>query len=269
MQESFEIIENQQPIAEVEQSSRNIGLIALKGSVVGLAAASWAFQIGPWNEALRVDQGTKVLEDTLSATGVALTVGGITAGVELTSASLIAAGLNSGNKLTDWLKKRKKGKKMLEEAEEAASTNDASYGFKDLATDIGLSMGAGAGVVTVRHHLKEDNPRLSKDLMVGAIATVPVTALSGFVGYTAAQSIITGGESDWFASDLIVDYGTSNKFWMSLLAVFYGAVYAKKGLNHIRQKINKKKISEFGNIETIDNEESPIKQTPKRKDYQI
>lgn len=238
------------PIQE-QSRLRRLGSMALGGAIVGLAAASWGFQIGPWNEALRVDQATKVLEETFDPNQAALTVAGITAAVELTSASLIAFGLNTGNGLINWFKNRKKGKEMIDEAEEAASDkeNKASK-LGSLATDTALSMAGGAGVVTVRHHIKDkvNDKRLGKDLLIGAAATAPVTALSGFVGYTAAKSIVTAGESDWFGSEYVVKYGTSNKFWMSALAVGYGVFYAWKGINKLKNR--NKGTEEIGEEDT-------------------
>lgn len=239
----LQAIEGQHVIETVEQSSRlrQLGTAALTGTIVGLAAASWVFQVGPWNEAFRVDQATKVLEETLDPNAATLTVAKITAAVELTSASLIALGLNSGNRLTDWFKNKKKGREMLDEVDTSIQESEEREKSKgkslisklgSIASDFGLSMAGGAGLVTIKHHRRAEDAdsRLAKDIAVGAAATLPVTALSGLVAYTASKIIVTGGEYSWPGSDLVVEYGTSNKFWMGLLAVGYGLKYGIKAI---------------------------------------
>ncbi len=216
-----------------ESTLGKVGKVAITSSALG----SWAFQIGPWNEALRIDQATRVLQDTYDSVAVAGRVGLITAGIEITSASLISLGLNSDIGIVERMKDWKKGREFVHDAEDSTEKSKSSR-IGGLASDIALSMGGGAGIVTVKHHLNSENNSLAKDMAVSTVATVPVVALSTSVAYLASESVLTAGESDTWFSEAVVNYGTSNKFWLGLLAVGYGSVFVKNEIVNAKNFIS-------------------------------
>ncbi len=210
------------------------------GILVGAAATSLILEQSPLNEAFRATVGLNVLQQTESAVAVGVVVFGVTAAIEMVPATLISLGLNANSESVDKLKAR--FSKKAEEEVTLSQTSDSASLLKkitDSSQDTAIALGVGAGLVTVRRHMADPDPSLSKDLKNSAGATGVVAGVSGFIGYLAAGGI-THAEKVGLETpaEYVVDYGTDPLFWMSALGVGYGVYFAKKGFDKFRQRNN-------------------------------
>lgn len=205
----------------------------IAGAVIGAGAvASWIFEIGPANEALRTNIALDVLENTSSPNAVATTLTAVTMGIEVGAATLVAGGFHfSGDKIIDKVRRFKFIDKKFKEIEEKQSEMDGKGKVASVSEDALTSLGFGAAIVVARHYFKDKlrgrQHVLSRNILKGVAAATPPALMTGAVGKIASETIIAGGEADLGpVSEFIVDYGTNNAFWMgalgSMMALKYG-----------------------------------------------
>lgn len=217
-------------------------------ATVAAAGASLIFEQSPLNEAARVNIGLDVLQTTQSAPAVGVTIAAVTAGIEMTSSGLISLGLHSEGGAVQKLKQRlsKKSQTALEQSDEEESQvlSEEAYTLfgtiADKTANVGIALGLGAGLVTVKEHMRDDDPTLKKDLATSAKASGVVAGVSGGIGYLAAGGIRHANDTILETpAEIFVDYGTDTKFWIGALAVGYGGYFAKKGIQSVAERFKK------------------------------
>jgi len=214
--------------------------------VVAAAGASLLFEQSPANEALRINVGLDVLQGTQSSVAVGATIAAVTAGIEMGSSSLISLGLHAKGGAVQRLKSRLTGKNKdavkAEANTDSGSVENVSILGKvaDKGANVGIALGLGAGLVTMKEHVRDPDPTLAKDLKTSAKAAGIVSAVSGAIGYLAAGGI-SHAQGTIFErpAELFVDYGTDTKFWVGALAVGYGVAFVKKRISAFRTRGDK------------------------------
>jgi len=233
----------QESVISSEELQSGIFAKAARAAVVGMAGASLLFEQSPLNEALRINWGLDVLQSTGSATAVGLTIFGITAAIEGASSGLITAGLHSNEGAVQRFKEKMSSSKdtdTTEPVDEVVKKHTVLGRLASAGADIGIALGLGAGLVTMKHHMTDPNPSISKDIKTSIKATTAVAGVSGMIGYLAAGGIANAEKLGLERpAQLLVDYGTDTKFWMTLLAVGYGVHFLKKGVQKIRSRQQK------------------------------
>lgn len=209
------------------RSSNAIILTAAGGSVV--------FEQSPLNEALRVNVALDVLQGTGSSLAVGATVFGITAAIEGVSSGLITAGLHAEGEGVKKLKDRLKGKKNKNQETVSEAKKVGFLGkMANFGSDVAVSLGLGAGIVTAKRHIASQNPTLKEDIKNSAKATTYVSTVSGGIGYLASGGIANAAKIGMETpAQYIIDYGTDTKFWMGVLVVGYGGYGLKRGVEHL------------------------------------
>jgi len=215
------------------------GITAL---TIAAAGGALVFEQSPLNEALRINVGLEVLRDTSSAAAVGLAVASLTAVIEMVPSALISVGLNSDGGTISKLKARLSRKSQ--DATDDVAVEQATYKKLNLighvankGANVGIALGLGAGLVTVKEHMRDPEPTLAKDMTTSAKASGIVAGVSGGIGYMAAGGINhANGTIMERPAELFVDYGTDTKFWISALAIGYGAYYVKKGIQKLLRK---------------------------------
>ncbi len=205
-------------------------------TVVTAAGGSLVFEQSPANEAMRINAGLEVLQNTGSAVAVGATIFGITAIIEGLSSGLITAGLHTEGGLVQKLKeKMKKEVPSASVTEEVLETKRSYLGrIANAGADVGIALGLGAGLVTVKRHVSDPEPTLKKDVVNSAKATAIVSGVSGTIGYLAGGGIANAEKLGLETpAQYVIDYGTDTKFWMSALAVGYGAYFTQKGVKKL------------------------------------
>lgn len=225
------------PISKSRSVSRSI----YNGVVVAAAGGSLVFEQSPANEALRVNAGLDVLQSTGSAPAVGLTIFGITAAIEGISSGLISAGLHAEGGAVQRLKARLQ--KSDAESDKSSQEKDSKKKttilgrIANTGADVGIALGLGAGLVTVKRHVADPNPTLSKDLKNSAKATGIVSTVSGTIGYLAGGGIANAEKVGLETpAQYVIDYGTDTRFWMGALAIGYGGYFAKKGIDKFKKR---------------------------------
>lgn len=207
-------------------------------TVVTAAGGSLVFEQSPANEAIRVNAGLDVLQNTGSAPMVGLTIFGITAAIEGISSGLITAGLHTEGGLVQKMKDKMQKNNNPEHIEpELQKIGGRSYLGKlaNAGANVGIALGLGAGLVTVKEHVADPAPTIKKDAITSAKATGVVSTVSGGIGYLAAGGISNAEKVGLETpAQYIIDYGTDTKFWMGALAIGYGGYFAKKGIDKMR-----------------------------------
>ncbi len=220
------VVHNEIPV-ETETTRR-----AIIGGVLGAGAvASWIFEIGPLNEALRTNIGLDVLQNTSSPNAVALTLAAVTMGIETGAATLVAGGLHyAGDGIIEKVRKFKFVNKKFNQIE-ADQAKESSLGrVGTVAADAVTALGVGAAIVVAKHYVKDRvmgrKHVLARNILKGAAAATSPAIMTGMVGKIAGEAIVAGGEADLGPiSEFIVDYGTNNAFWMGVLASCYTVKY--------------------------------------------
>lgn len=237
----------EQPVAHRSMFQRGIAALT-----VAAAGGSLVFEQSPANEALRVNIGLDVLQNTQSSVAVGATIAAVTAGIEMGSSSLISLGLHTEGGAVQSLKNRlsKKSQVAIEQDDAGIDSKKTALSrAADKLTNVGIALGLGAGLVTVKEHMKDPEPTLGKDLKTSAKATGIVAGVSGGIGYLAAGGIShANGTIFETPAELFVDYGTDTRFWIGALAVGYGAYYAKKGAKSL---FGRRKNSNEENLQTF------------------
>lgn len=214
--------------------------------IVASAGASLLFEQSPANEALRINIGLDVLQGTQSSVAVGATIAAVTAGIEMGSSGLISLGLHSKGGAVRRLKDKLTGrnKEIIEvEGNEDLDTSKKASVLGKIANEganVGIALGLGAGLVTMKEHVRDPDPTLAKDLKTSAKAAGIVSAVSGAIGYLAAGGI-SHAQGTIFErpAELFVDYGTDTKFWIGALVVGYGAAFVKKRISAFRARRDK------------------------------
>lgn len=201
--------------------------------LVAAAGGSLVFEQSPANEALRVNIGLDVLESTQSSVAVGATIAAVTAGIEMGSSTLITLGLHSEGgavtKLKDKIRKKNQDIDPEYNTEDMTKPDKTVSKVANAAANVGIALGLGAGLVTVKEHMRDPEPSMSKDFATSAKATGIVAAVSGGIGYLAAGGISHAeGTFAERPAEMFVDYGTDTKFWMGALAAGYGLSLANK-----------------------------------------
>jgi hypothetical protein len=203
------------------QQLRRVGALVL----VVAAGASLVFEQSPANEMLRTNAALAALKRTDSAVAVGLVVAAITALIELGSGALITFGLHVEEGAVQSLKRRMSAKHLVR-----VDQSDPPRGVRravGLGTDVAVALGLGAGLVTMRHHVADPDPSIQKDLTTTVWATAVIAFVSGLIGYLAGGGLTNAAKvglerpAQW-----IIDYGTDTRFWVGLLVVGYGSVFA-------------------------------------------
>lgn len=229
--EGFVTLQANEPALQNRTRLQRVGSAA----IVAAASAALLFEQGPANEALRVNIGLDVLQTTQSAAAVGLAVAATTAVIEMVPSSLISLGLNSEGQVVQRFKSRFSKKGQPGNSADSSTVDRVA----DKGANIGIALGLGAGLVTVKEHMKDPEPSLRKDLKTSAKASGVVATSSGMIGYLAAGGINhASGTVFEKPAELFVDYGTDAKFWIGALAVGYGVYYAKKGIESLRRPNN-------------------------------
>lgn len=198
-------------------------------TVVG-ALGALAFEQSPANEAMRAAAGLNVLERTHNELIVGSTVAGITMAIEGVSSSLIALGLHQRRDTVRRLVGRFKGKKRTADAAESLESEPSKDAVTKV-TNIGIALGVGAGFVVTKQHLQDNDPTLQRDLSTGLKASALVAGVSGAIGVLASGGIEHADKVGLgTAAEYFVDYATDWKFWLGVVGVAQGAVWARNKL---------------------------------------
>lgn len=215
-------------------------------SIVAAAGVSLFIEQSPINEALRTNIALDTLEQTQSALAVGAAVAGATAVIEMVPSTFISLGLHREGGAVQKLKEKlsKKEAKLESESQDVQVINDKSHLQKiaDTGANVGIALGLGAGLVTVKKHIQDPEPTLAKDMRNSVNATGIVAGVSGTIGYLVGGGIQNAEKIGLETpAEYVVDYGTDTRFWMGALAVGYGAYFAKKGIARL---FNRKAIEE-------------------------
>lgn len=221
-----------QPRHAREASSSASAHGILNSVIVAAAAVSLAFEQSPGNEALRTHIGLNVLDSTGSPLVVGATIAAVTAGIEMGSSGLISLGLHreSGavKRLKERLLSRKGGGDHIDDDNDA---RESRRGLSSLS-NIGVALGLGAGLVTIKEHIAVPGRTLRQDLSTSAYASGVVAFVSGLIGYLAsggiknAEAVGLGRPAQY-----VVDYGTSTTFWVVVLLAGYGIYFIKRSVD--------------------------------------
>lgn len=220
-------------------------------TVVTAAGGSLVFEQSPANEAIRINAGLDVLQSTGSAPMVGLTIFGITAAIEGVSSGLITAGLHTEGGLVQKMKEKMQRKDVADSEEfDVADKKRATLGkVANAGANVGIALGLGAGLVTVKEHVADPSPSVKKDIVTSAKATGIVSTVSGGIGYLAAGGIANAEKIGLETpAQYVVDYGTDTRFWMTVLAVGYGGYFAKRGINKLRNKSDESQGDDSDNV---------------------
>lgn len=223
-----------------EKQGRSFFERARNATILTAAGGSLIFEQLPANEALRINVGLDVLQSTQSSVAVGLTIAGVTAVIEGVSSGLITAGLHSESDAVQRLKDRLslKNKDVIDSSTQQ-DTNSKSSRIANEAANVGIALGLGAGLVTLKEHIKDDAPSIKKDVVNSVKATSIVSGVSGAIGYLAAGGINhANGTIFEKPAELFVDYGTDVRFWVGALATGYVIHYAKKGYDTVFRRKN-------------------------------
>lgn len=183
--------------------------------IVALSIAALAFEQSPANEAVRVNLGFRVLEQTGNALLVGLTVLAITLVIEGVPGALIAAGLHLNPSLERRLMRR--------DRRDAPTTPARRGGIGSTLTDVGIALGVGAGLVVVRRRWADPSRSLRDDLRTGAWACAIVAGVSGLIGFLLAGGIrYADAVGLQRPAELVVDYAVDWRFWFVVVALIQG-----------------------------------------------
>lgn len=180
--------------------------------MLGLAVGSVLFEQSPANEALRTALGLEVLQRTQSEWPVGAAILGLTFLIEGASSLLIIGGLHLPSELVAKFTDR-----FGRNGSDSVAPRRSLVGA---VTDASLALGVGAGIVVMRHHLRDPDRPVRDDLRVAFTATTVVAVVSGAIGVLAAGGIRHAGKvgletpAQWF-----VDYATDWRFWMVVFAI--------------------------------------------------
>ncbi|MDQ3158555.1 MAG: hypothetical protein M3P98_00240 [bacterium] len=216
------------------------------GVIIAAATGSMIFEQTPANEAWRTNIASDLLQNGESAVAVGLAVGAATVAIEGISSALVSVGLNRDTGfLARWKRKQEEKLKNAEVSEKRGGK------VAKIGADVALALGIGAGFVTIKHHIQDPEPTLSKDLKTSAKATGIVASVSGTIGYLFGGGInqIDKLGHAWLTTgaEKFVQYGADTKFWLGAFAVGYGAKFAKDGTN----KLRKSRLDRLTNQEVI------------------
>lgn len=238
-----EIVEFTPDMVQSEGGWKEKTIKVAGGVVVVAALGTYGFELSWLNETWRVDEGTKEIMLGGSAVDVAIVVTKITTVVEVVSGSLIALGLNMKNDTTRKLKERFQTKKdeLLEGVSEDELPKEKTR-LGALATDAGLALGAGAGIVVGKDHFSRENPSLIADMgsmAKGAAVVIPVSGLTGYLvggGINHTEDTPLEKPAEWF-----VDYALDTRFMFAALTLGYAYKYRRQLpaiLEHAGQQIS-------------------------------
>lgn len=221
------------------QEEKLIGHKFAAGLIMGGALVALAFQQSPGNEAVRTAVALNVLENTKNEIAVGGVVAGLTMAIEGGTSTLIALGLNQEKtKLKQVIQKfrRKSAKDVTEAADDKSATINK-------LTDIGITLGVGAGLVVVKRHILEEEPKLKTDIARGLGFSAIGAVVSGGIGYLVAGGVRHADKVGLERpAELFVDYATDWKFWTALIISGYSLSWAKNRLTHL---LARKKVPEM------------------------
>lgn len=211
---------------------------AAGATIVAAAGLALAFEQSPLNEALRTNVGLRILEDSHSAVAVGLAIYAITNAIEFGTGALITLGLHSENGAVQKLKDRMaaKSKDKLDEVQQEESQASHLSRLASTGADVSIALGIGAGLVTVRHHINDENPTIARDLITTAKATQMVAVPSAAIGYLAGGGIeYADGTILQTPAEKFVEYGTNNLVWLGIFATGFGVYKLKNFIKNRRQ----------------------------------
>ncbi len=237
---------------------RRVRSIFASGSLAIAATSSYVFELGPWNETLRIERGLQVLQHTHSALMVGLSTAALTAAIEILPSVLVAVGLNRDKgmvkKLNAHLEKKndistneKKLKATERIMQEAFETNKLKRAKLKLTKPIGraaaksadviTAFGGGGALLVAKRHFEDAKPNTKKGLKDALVGTAIVSALGGTVGWLLGGGINIVSKVDALepVADAIIEYGTDKTVWLKLLAAGYTAVIASKIMKKIKR----------------------------------
>jgi len=214
----------------ITESNWKVNTAKVAGGVaVAAAAVSYGFDLSWLNEAWRVDAGVRELMHGGSATDVGILITKMTVAVEAISSTLVAAGLNvksgSVDRFRNWLRTKKD--EMFEGKEEELPKSNSTMG--SLATDAGLALSVGAGMVVAKRHLANENSTVLNDAATIAAGTATIAAVSGTIGYLLAGGLNnTEGTVLETPANWLVDYGLDTRAILTFMGVVYAVKYRKQ-----------------------------------------
>ena len=181
------------------------------------AVSSWVFEIGPWNEAVRLDLGFEVFDRTLDALKTGAAIGLATIPIEMIPATLVAWGLSREN-----MPGRKAMRWMHEKLGAGDGDSEIEAGKKsrfEAAKDISLALGVGAAAVIAKRFFTQETS-FKEEIKTAARLSLAIATFSGAVGWVTVYGILNAeGTPFEGAADFLERNGTDAKFW---LAVFGG-----------------------------------------------
>ncbi len=207
-------------------------------ALVLLAGAALVFEQSPANEALRVNAALEALDRTGSAVLVGLTVAALTVVIELTAAALITFGLHANSGAVLRLKQRltRRDEAYPDDAGSEAAAPKGVRRLGRIGADIAISLGIGAGLVTLRRHVRDEHPTVRKDLAVSAYATTIVATVCGLIGYLAGGGLAHAHRVGLdVPARYVVDYGTDTRFWVAVLVAGYAVALVVRLMRRRRE----------------------------------
>lgn len=265
---------------------RKIAAMGLSAALAVGAAVSYGFEIGPWNEALRVDKGLDVLQATQNALAVGGTVAALTLAIEIVPGSLVALGLNRDSKLMNRVnghivqryekrlaekavKQEKKAEKLREREarivesgtkpidwlrQKTAFVPKALGAVANKGADVAIAFGGGSAMLVAKRHLTDPSHMNTKEgLKNAAKGTVWIAALSGLVGYLVAGGINYVSKVSFLETpaNYVVEWGSSKTFWLKALGIGYGLVLGNKLLSKAKDGLKRRGEDQEDNEATI------------------
>ena len=185
---------------------------ALKLLLGGAALACLIFQQSPGNEAVRTAAALAILRRTNNEFAVAATVGLLTMIIEGGSSLLIALGLHLDNDFVDRMLSR------VRRVEPAGAQSTASR-----FADFGITLGSGAGLVVIKHHVLNPQRTRRQDARTGLSFALFGSAFSALIGFLAAGGIKYADRVGLgVPAKYFVKYATDWRSWMVLILFAYG-----------------------------------------------